>query len=149
MKGRSGQACKPNSVSSTDCSMKDDGHSSWPFITERLERLYLGNLAGNQRWDQPSYPCSVLLQVGFTKLSRSSGTLVSAYLTLSPLPLMGRFPFCGTFHIPLSGTVAVSNHPALWSSDFPLPPHHGSSGHPACPGLPYCTQKGFGVQLPG
>jgi len=77
-KERSEQACKPNSVSSTDSSVKGDGHSSTPFITERLERLDPGNLAGNQRWDQPSYPCSVLLRVGFAKLSRSSGILVSS-----------------------------------------------------------------------
>ncbi len=131
-KERSEQACKPNSVSSMDSSMKDGGHSSRLFITEQLKRPDPGNLASNQRCEKRSHPCSVLLRVGFAKLSRSSGTLVSSYLTLSPLPLAGRFPFCGTFHIPHMGTVAVSNHPALRSSDFPLLPDYGSSDHPAC-----------------
>jgi len=46
----------------------------------------------------------VLLQMGFTKLPRSPGKLVSSYLTFSPLPgvmdrasLTGRYIFCGTF----------------------------------------------------
>jgi hypothetical protein len=84
--GRPGQAYKPNPVSSPGCPVKDGDHSSRPFITERLKRPNPGNLAGNQCWDQPRHPCLVLLQVGFTKLSRSSGILVSSYLALSPLP---------------------------------------------------------------
>ena len=71
---------------------------------------------------------------------------MSSYLTLSPLPRSGRFPFCGTFHIPGLETVAVSNHPALWSSDFPLLLNHRSSGHPACSGHPYCTPNLICVQ---
>ena len=71
---------------------------------------------------------------------------MSSYLTLSPLPRSGRFPFCGTFHIPGLGTVAVSNHPALWSSDFPLLLNHRSSDHPACSGLSYCTRKHVCIQ---
>jgi len=43
----------------------------------------------------------VLLRMGFTKLFRSPGKLVSSYLTVSPLPRpenrSRRFIFCGTF----------------------------------------------------
>ncbi len=54
----------------------------------------------------------VLLRVGFTKLLRSLGVLVSPYLTFSPLSRLspctpcgaglssGRYLFCGTFLIP-------------------------------------------------
>jgi hypothetical protein len=54
---------------------------------------------------------SVLLRVGFTKLPRSLGVLVSSYLTFSPLSRLspctpcgaglssGRYLFCGTFLI--------------------------------------------------
>ena len=41
--------------------------------------------------------CSVLLRMGFTKPMRSPATLVSSYLTFSPLLLTQRFLFCGTF----------------------------------------------------
>ena len=64
-----------------------------------------------------------LLQVGFTEPSRSPGMLVVSYTTVSPLPrpvdLMGRG---GLFSVALSRgspRVAVSNHPALRSPDFP------------------------------
>ena len=62
----------------------------------------------------------VLLRMGFTKLSRSPGKLVSSYLAFSPLPLLKRRG--GIFSVALSlgsPPVAVSDHPALWSSDFP------------------------------
>ena len=47
-------------------------------------------------------PYLALLRMGFTKLSRSPGILVSSYLTFSPLPEPActgtrRFVFCGTF----------------------------------------------------
>jgi hypothetical protein len=51
---------------------------------------------------------------------------VSSYLTVSPLPRgeteaspSGRFVFCGTF-LPSPG-LRITEHPALWSSDFPPP----------------------------
>ena len=74
---------------------------------------------------------------------RDTGELLPRPFTLT---LLGRFPFCGTFHIPELGTVAVSNHPALWSSDFPLLPRCGSSGHPACPGPSYCIENRSHIQ---
>jgi len=43
---------------------------------------------------------------------------VSSYLTISPLSAKGGpYIFCGTFHA--SQRVRVTDHPALWSSDFP------------------------------
>ncbi len=61
---------------------------------------------------------------------------VSSYLTFSPLlcPTVGtgcskRCLFCGTFLRSLG--VAVSDHPALWSSDFPPPlPSDGKKEQP-------------------
>ena len=85
---------------------------------------------------------SVLLRMGFTKLSRSPGKLVSSYLTFSPLPA-GRIPppqgtsgnrRGGIFSVALSlglPPVAVSDHPALWSSDFP-PARKRTSDHLPC-----------------
>ncbi len=60
----------------------------------------------------------VLLRMGFTKLFRSPGKLVSSYLAFSPLPAIAG----GIFSVALSlglPPVAVSDHPVLWSSDFP------------------------------
>jgi hypothetical protein len=65
-----------------------------------------------------SLPYLVLLRVGFTELPRSPEVLVSSYLTLSPLPPVGG----GFLSVALSfgsPRVAVNDHPALWSSDFP------------------------------
>src|SRR3954452_13348028 len=61
-----------------------------------------------------------LLRVGFTEPFRSPGTLVVSYTTVSPLP--GRTRPGGLFSVALSRgspRVAVGNHPALWSPDFP------------------------------
>jgi hypothetical protein len=84
-----------------------------------------------------SSPCGngaylVLLRVGFTELPRSLGVLVSPYLTFSPLPRgigSAAIPRDGIFSVALSlfpnsalqnsGTVRVTDHPALRSSDFP------------------------------
>ena len=62
-----------------------------------------------------------LLRVGFTKPSRSPGTLVVSYTTVSPLPGAPKRPG-GLFSVALSRgspRVAVNNHPALWSPDVP------------------------------
>jgi len=61
----------------------------------------------------------VLLQVGFSKPAMSPLPLVSSYLTFSPLPW--------TYHGGLvsealslgSPPLGITQHPALWSSDFP------------------------------
>jgi len=72
--------------------------------------------------DTSMLPYLVLLQVGFAKLSQSLGILVSSYLTISPLPLdvLGAVYFLWHFPYPGdTGAVVISNHLALWSSDFP------------------------------
>ena len=69
-----------------------------------------------------------LLRVGFTEPSRSPVTLVVSYTTVSPLPPIHLHRRCiggGLFSVALSRgspRVAVSNHPALWSPDFPRHP---------------------------
>ncbi len=69
---------------------------------------------------------STLLRVGFTEPRRSPGTLVVSYTTVSPLPEpfdpRGPADSGGLFSVALSRgsrRVAVDNHPALWSPDFP------------------------------
>jgi hypothetical protein len=72
-------------------------------------------------------PYLALLRMGFTKLPRSPGILVSSYLTVSPLPRTAGARG-GLFSVALSlgsPPVAVSDHPALWSPDFPLQPGRG------------------------
>ncbi len=58
---------------------------------------------------------------------------VSSYLAVSPLPAYRRFVFCGTFH--RSPGVRVTNHSALWSSDFPL--RRNRSDHAPAPKMLY------------
>ena len=73
--------CKPDSVSAYSRRLRaDDDHLSGPDIAERARAAYLGLMGG-----QPS-PCLALLPVGFTEPTRSPGTLVVSYTTVSPLP---------------------------------------------------------------
>jgi len=61
---------------------------------------------------------SALLQVGFTKPTWSPTPLVSSYLTVSPLPSCDG----GLLSVALSvglPPLGVTQHPALWSPDFP------------------------------
>jgi len=62
----------------------------------------------------------VFLQVGFTEPKASPPPLVRSYRTVSPLPRA--FARGGLFSVALSlGSLplGVTQHPALWSSDFP------------------------------
>jgi len=64
-------------------------------------------------------------------VARGTGELLPRLFTLTPRQARG-----GTFSVALSlgsPPVAVSDHPALWSSDFP-PAHWRASDHPACSG---------------
>jgi len=103
---------KPNSVSPSGYPDGDGDHSSATAVADRLKRRNprtLGRAA--------PFSYSVLLRMGFTRLSRSPGKPVSSYLAFSPLPSTG-----GIFSVALSlgsPPVAVSDHPALRSSDFP------------------------------
>ena len=68
---------------------------------------------------------SVLLQVGFTEPPMSPSKLVSSYLTVSPLPRETKASRGGILSVALSFPspgLGVTQHLALWSSDFPLPP---------------------------
>jgi hypothetical protein len=75
-----------------------------------------------------------LLRMGFTKLPVSPPELVSSYLTVSPLPKR-RIRSGGLFSVALSlrsPLLGVTQHPALWSSDFPPANLVLTSDHPAC-----------------
>jgi len=66
----------------------------------------------------------VLLQVGFAEPPMSPPELVSSYLTVSPLPRETNVPRGGLLSVALSFPspgLGVTQHLALWSSDFPLP----------------------------
>ena len=85
----------------------------WPSIYA----AYLGTSSG-----QP-VPCLALLQVGFTEPTELPRSLVGAYRTVSPLPVPlpaigGLFSVALSFGSP---RLAVSQHLALWSPDFPQP----------------------------
>jgi len=77
-------------------------------------------------------PYLVLLRVGFSKPAGSPPPLVSSYLTFSPLPWTNHG---GLVSVALSlglPPLGITQHPALWSSDFP-PAADGTSGdHLAC-----------------
>ena len=83
-------------------------------------------------------PCLALLLVGFAEPSQSPATLVSSYLTVSPLPVPSR-AIGGLLSAALSvgsPRLGVTQHHALWSPDFPRSldrgrpagsPHHSTS----------------------
>jgi len=91
----------------------------------------------------------ILLRVGFTEPPRSPGVLVVSYTTVSPLPPALARPGGGLFSVALSRgsrRVAVSNHPALWSPDFPRQ-HHGADAAARspdpCRSVRRCRRPGF------
>ena len=80
---------------------------------------------------QPSsVRCSTLLRAGFAEPIESPRSLVGSYSTVSPLPRRERRG--GLFSVALSREsprVGVTDHPALWSPDFPrrvTPKHHST-----------------------
>jgi len=82
-------ACKPDSVHRVPCGVPAGGHPSRPAVAGRLQRPTRRHRVGH-----PQSPAQravaarllALLQVGFTEPSRSPGTLVVSYTTVSPLP---------------------------------------------------------------
>jgi len=77
------------------------------------------DLTREQRAGHPALSYSVLLRVGFAEPTRSPAPLVSSYLTVSPLP-RSRAAVCFLWHWSVeSPPLAVSQHPALRSPDFP------------------------------
>ncbi len=92
-----------------------DDHSSRAPVTRGLQRPTRELRAGHPQ----TLPYLVLLQVGFSKPAMSPLPLVSSYLTFSPLPWTyhgGLVSEALSLGLPPLG---VTQHPALWSSDFP------------------------------
>src|ERR1043166_3679228 len=119
-------------------------HLSWSRVAATLVQPTREHRAGHPL---PAWPCS-----GWGLPSRPvTRPLVSSYLTVSPLPLLrlGLPPragaagtpgstterwavcLCGTFRG--SPRLGVTQHPALWSPDFPrlATPKGGGRGRPA------------------
>ena len=92
-----------------------DDHSSGTPVTRGLKRPTRELWAGHPQ----ALPYLALLQVGFSKPAMSPLPLVSSYLTLSPLPWTyhgGLVSEALSLGLPPLG---ITQHPALWSSDFP------------------------------
>ena len=92
-----------------------DDHSSKTPVARGLQRPTRELRAGRPQ----TLPYLVLLQVGFSKPAMSPLPLVSSYLTLSPLPWTyhgGLVSEALSLGLPPLG---ITQHPALWSSDFP------------------------------
>jgi hypothetical protein len=116
----------------------DDGHLSRTLIAQGLKRPHPSRLRPDLlyrnkfEWAfltpfQRSGIYLILLRMGFTQLPQSLRILVSSYLTFSPLSrkkAVTPLSRDGIFSVALSlsrvtGTVRITDHPALWSSDFP------------------------------
>jgi hypothetical protein len=92
-----------------------DDHSSRTSVARGLQRPTRELRAGHPQ----TLLYLVLLQVGFSKPAMSPLPLVSSYLTFSPLPWTyhgGLVSVALSLGLPPLG---VTQHPALWSSDFP------------------------------
>ena len=98
-----------------------------------------------RHWERatPSPSYLILLRMGFTRpASRpAAGALLPHHFTLTGAPLGGhrlirpRADSGGVFSVALSlgsPPLAVSEHPALWSSDFPQPRPMRDCDHPTC-----------------
>ena len=125
--------CKPGPVPGRLSAVPFGDHPSRRAVadtlqrfTRKLGRAALERLRTPGRHASADLVLSTLLRVGFTEPCRSPGTLVVSYTTVSPLPrgprAEARTPRGGLFSVALSRgsrRVAVDNHPALWSPDFP------------------------------
>jgi len=92
-----------------------DDHSSRTPVARGLQRPTRELRAGHPQ----TLPYLVLLRVGFSKPAMSPLPLVSSYLTFSPLPWTyhgGLVSEALSLGLPPLG---ITQHPALWSSDFP------------------------------
>ncbi len=78
--------------------------------------------------------CLTLLRVGFAEPTESPRLLVSSYLTVSPLPpVVAGTTGGGLLSVALSLTlrpVGVTDHPVLWSPDFPPVRTRRTGDHP-------------------
>ena len=117
-----------------------DDHSSWTPVARGLQRPTRELRAGRPQ----TLPYLVLLQVGFSKPAMSPLPLVSSYLTLSPLPWTyhgGLVSEALSLGLPPLG---ITQHPALWSSDFPPAASRAAGDHLAC--FAILWGKNFGVR---
>ena len=127
--GADESACKPDPVPTGPRGPVGGDHPSRPAVAGGLQRSTRRSRAGS-----PRTTCAAprgrgtfltLLRVGFTEPSWSPRTLVVSYTTVSPSPPgqnQELEPDGGLFSVALSRgspRVAVGNHPALWSPDFP------------------------------
>ena len=127
-------ACKPSSVPGGQRFTSEDfvpndppggDHLSSPSIAGRVERPTRG-------WSGALVPLFGLAPDGVCPAPDVAIGAVSSYLAFSPLSI-----HCwkdGVFSVALSvgsPRPAVSGHPALWSSDFPLSRTKRESGRPA------------------
>jgi len=86
---------KPNSVPPSGHPKGGGDHSSGTAVAGRLKRH------NPRTWERAApFSYSVLLRMGFTKLSRSPGKLVSSYLAFSPLPLLWGGAVSFLWHFP-------------------------------------------------
>jgi len=105
-----------------------DDHSSRTPVARGLQRPTRELRAGHPQ----TLPYLVLLQVGFSKPAVSPPPLVSSYLTFSPLPWTyhgGLVSEALSLRLPSLG---ITQHPALWSSDFPPAASRAAGDHLAC-----------------
>jgi hypothetical protein len=89
-------------------------------------------------------PCLALLRMGFAMRSTVTRDPVRSYRTLSPLPVPRRV-IGGLLSVALSigsRRPGVTRHPALWSSDFPLPVDRGPRQRSGLALLPYSGALG-------
>jgi hypothetical protein len=111
-------AAKPDSVPFP----KEGGsHLSGAHVTAHLDAAY-PELGGNGPLPVPkgTCPCLALLLVGFAWPRRSPASPVVSYTTISPLPRGAREAVSFLWHSAVrSPRLAVSQHHALWSPDFP------------------------------
>lgn len=113
-------------------------------VTRGLQRPTRELRAGHPQ----TLPYLVLLRVGFSKPAMSPLPLVSSYLTFSPLPWTyhgGLVSEALSLGLPPLG---ITQHPALWSSDFPPAASRAAGDHLACFAIRWGKTSGCGEPLP-
>ena len=132
--GRTGpEGSKPGSVPGPGHPNSGEGHSSRACVATCLKRVP-GNLGRATRTGRaPAFPYSSCSRWGLPTAT-SPLQPVSSYLTLSPLPRTTRKLAGGLFSAALAlglPPVGVTDHPALWSPDFPpVRQAHRRPSHP-------------------
>jgi|GEM_PF-2517138 len=136
---------KPSSVPYGRCRPGGGGHSSGTAVACRLKRRYPRTSDG---------PSSSVLLFGLAPdgvyqafpVTRETGELLPRLFTLT-CNAGGIFSVALSLGLP---PVAVSDHPALWSSDFPPFPQ-GNGDHLICSGtfskIPSCSASTCGISL--